>query len=125
MSTILILDDEEAIRDLIKEVLSAEGREFHLAADGRQALDVALSKDVDLAIVDRYMPGMSGLEVVQSMRRNPKTSKIKILMCTGASVIPEIEEAFASGADDYVLKPLDLAYFKAKVAKMLAMPPKP
>ena len=122
MARILIADDEESIRDLIKEVLSADGHEFHLAADGKQVFEVLRSKTIDLAIVDRNMPGMSGIEVVQLMRQNPKTSKIKVLMCTGASVTKEIDEAFSAGADDYVLKPLNFAQLLAKVAKVLASP---
>lgn len=125
MARILIVDDEESIRDLIKEVLSAGGHEFHLAADGKQAFDVMKAKGLDLAIIDRNMPGMSGIEVVQLMRGNPKFSKIKVLMCTGASVTKEIDEAFAAGADDYVLKPLNFAQLTAKVAKALASPPRP
>jgi len=124
MARILIVDDEESIRDLIKEVLSSEGHEFQLAADGKQAFDALKSKPFDLAIVDRNMPGMSGIEVVQLMRQSPKLAKIKVLMCTGASVTKEIDEAFAAGADDYVLKPLNFAQLTAKVAKALASPPK-
>jgi CheY-like chemotaxis protein len=122
MARILIVDDEESIRELIKEVLSSGDHEFHLAADGAQAFDVLRKKGVDLAIVDRNMPGMTGIEVVQLIRQNPKTSKVKVLMCTGASVTKEIDEAFAAGADDYVLKPLNFAQLLAKVAKALAAP---
>lgn len=120
----MIVDDEESIRDLIKEVLSVGGHEFFLAADGKQAFDIVRSKAIDLAIVDRNMPGLSGIEVVQAMRQNPKTSKIKVLMCTGSSVTKEIDEAFSAGADDYVLKPLNFAQLMGKVAKALASPPK-
>ena len=125
MARILIVDDEEYIRDLIKEVLSSGGHEFHFAADGSQALEVLRKKSVDLAIVDRNMPGISGIEVVQLIRRNPKTASVKVLMCTGSSVTKEIDEAFAAGADDYVLKPLNFAALAAKVAKTLAAPPRP
>jgi CheY-like chemotaxis protein len=122
VARILIVDDEEAIRDLIQEVLSAGGHEFHQAADGAQAFEVLRKKTVDLAIVDRNMPGMTGIEVVQLIRRNPKTAAVKVLMCTAASVTKEIDEAFASGADDYILKPLNFAQLTAKVAKALASP---
>lgn len=120
MARILIVDDEESIRDLIKEVLSSGGHEFHLAADGAQAFEILRKKPVDLAIVDRNMPGMTGIEVVRLIRMNPKTASVKVLMCTGSSVTKEIDEAFAAGADDYVLKPLNFAQLVAKVAKALA-----
>lgn len=122
MAKILIADDEESIRDLIKEVLSVGEHEFHLAPDGAAAIEILKKKAIDLAIIDRNMPGMTGIEVVQLIRNNPKTAKLKVLMCTGASVTKEIDEAFAAGADDYVLKPLNFAQLTAKVAKALAAP---
>lgn len=122
MARILIADDEESIRDLVKEVLSAEGHEFLLAESGAQALELLRAKGADLAIIDRNMPGLSGIEVVQAVRANPKLAKLKILMCTAASVTKEIDEAFAAGANDYVLKPLNFPALLAKVAKALAAP---
>ncbi len=120
MARILIVDDEESIRDLIKEVLSAEKHEFLLAESGAQALELLRTKGADIAIIDRNMPGMSGIEVVKVIRSNPKNAKVKVLMCTAASVTMEIDEAFAAGADDYVLKPLNFQALLAKVAKALA-----
>ena len=125
MARILIVDDEESIRELIKEILSSEGHELHLAADGAKAFEILRKKPIDLAIVDRNMPGMTGIEVVQLIRLNPKTAAVKVLMCTGSSVTKEIDEAFAAGADDYLLKPLNFAQLLAKVAKALAAPPGP
>lgn len=125
MASILIVDDEESIRDLIKEVLLPGNHQFHFAADGKQALDIVRKKGVDLAIVDRNMPGMTGIQLVQLIRQNPKTAAIKILMCTGASFTKEIDEAFAAGADDYLLKPLNFAQLLDKVKKALASPRSP
>lgn len=122
MARILIVDDEEAIRDLIKEVLLAQGHDFVLAEGGPQALEALRKHSVDLAIIDRNMPGLTGIEVVQAIRLNPKTAKLKVLMCTGASVTKEIDEAFAAGADDYLLKPLNFQALLGKVAKALAAP---
>ena len=116
MARVLIVDDEESIRDLIKEVLIGQGHQFELAADGRQALRILRRKAIDLAIVDRNMPGMTGIEVVKSIRQDPRTAAMKILMCTAGGASRESEEAFAAGADDYILKPLSLALLRDKVA---------
>lgn len=124
MARILIVDDEEYVRDLLKEVLLPQGHEFHLAEHGAQAFDLIRKHKFDLAIVDRNMPGMTGVEVVQLIRQNPATAKMKVLMCTGASMTREIDEAFAAGADDYILKPLNFQAVLGKVAKALAAPPK-
>jgi len=120
MARILIVDDEESIRDLLKEVLLTQGHEFLLAANGSAALELLRKKTVDLAIIDRNMPGMSGIEVVQLIRQNPKTTRLKVMMCTAASITKEIDEAFAAGADDYILKPLNFATVLAKTAKALS-----
>lgn len=120
MARVLIVDDEEYIRDLIKEVLMAQGHEFELAASGVEAFEILRRKTIDLAIVDRNMPGMTGIEIVQLIRQNPKTKGLKVLICTGSSVTKEIDEAFAAGADDYVLKPLNFPVLLGKVAKALA-----
>jgi CheY-like chemotaxis protein len=122
VARILIVDDDEAIREIIREALLSEGYEFLFADGGEQTFEVLRKKRVDLVIVDRNMPGMSGIEVVQMIRQNPKTAELKVLMCTGASMTREIDEAFAAGADDYVLKPLNFAALIAKVAKTLAAP---
>ena len=124
MARVLIVDDEEYIRDLIKEVLTSQGHEFELADGGVSAFEILRKKTIDLAVVDRNMPGMSGIEIVQLIRQNPKTKGMKVLMCTGSSVTKEIDEAFAAGADDYVLKPLSFASLLSKVSKLLAAPGK-
>jgi len=123
MARVLIVDDEESIRDLIKEVLIPEGHELELAESGVAALEILRRKTADLVIVDRNMPGMTGIELVQLIRRNPKTKDAKILMCTASSVTKEVDEAFSAGADDYVLKPLSFAALLSKVAKALAAKP--
>ena len=120
MARILIVDDEESIRDLIKEVLITEGHAFEFAVSGADALEILRRKTIDLVIIDRNMPGMTGIDVVQLIRRNPKTKGVKILMCTGSSVTKEIDEAFSAGADDYVLKPLSFPALLSKVSKALA-----
>ena len=124
MARILIVDDEEYVRDLIKEVLMSLGHEFELAGDGSAAFEILRKKTIDLVIVDRNMPGMTGIEVVQLIRQNPKTKTIKVLMCTGSSVTKEIDEAFNAGADDYILKPLSFPALLGKVTKALAPPAK-
>ncbi|MEK7388156.1 MAG: response regulator [Elusimicrobiota bacterium] len=120
MAKVLVVDDEESIRDLIKEVLLSQGHEFISARNGGEALDLLRKKSVDLAIIDRNMPGMSGIDVVHLIRQNPKTRHLKIVMCTASSVTKEIDEAFAAGANDYVLKPLNFTVLLGKVAKALA-----
>lgn len=122
MANILIVDDEEAVRDLIKEILSAQSHKFTLAPNGAKAMQVLRKKKIDLAVVDRNMPGMTGIELIQLIRNTPKTKKVKVIMCTAASITKEIDEAFVAGADDYVIKPINFAQMLAKVEKVLKLP---
>jgi CheY-like chemotaxis protein len=124
VAKILIVDDDDSVRNIIKEALIPAGYDFLLVSGGQQALETLRKTRVDLAIVDRNMPGMSGIEVVQLIRQNPKTAALKVLMCTASSMTKEVDEAFAAGADDYVLKPLNFPSLLAKVAKTLAAPPR-
>jgi CheY-like chemotaxis protein len=124
MANILIVDDEDGVREVIKEAVDIEGHTTFEAATGARAFEILKSKTIDLAIVDRNMPGMSGIEMVELMRRDPKMKLVKVLMCTGSSVTKEIDQAFAAGADDYILKPINFTQLVAKVAKALASPPR-
>ena len=124
MARVLIVDDEESIRFVIQDALMAQGHAFEFAANGSEAIEILRKKAIDLAIIDRNMPGMSGIETIQLIRQNPKMKTIKLIMCTGSSVTREIDEAFNAGADDYILKPLNFAALIGKVAKALAAPKK-
>lgn len=116
MANILIVDDDAAIRDLIKEVLAAQGHVFTMAASGAEALDRIGKTKFDLVILDRNMPKMSGLGVLKTLRASPATAKLKVLICTAAEMLAEVDEAFSAGATDYIVKPLDFAKLTAKVA---------
>jgi len=118
---ILVVDDEAAIRDLIKEVLSMEGHTCDQAENGAAALERLRSgAKYDLVIMDRNMPKMTGLQALQLIKTNPTLALIKVLMCTSASVTREVEEAFEAGATDYILKPINLQMLAGKVRKHTA-----
>lgn len=119
MAHILVVDDEESIRELIKEVLAMDGHTFDMASNGSEALEHIRKKPFDLVILDRNMPTMSGIQALEVLRANPKYKALKVLMCTSSSVTKEIDEAFAAGANDYVLKPINLQALLGKVTKAL------
>ena len=123
MAHILVVDDEAAIRDLIKDVLSMDGHTFDEADNGSAALERLKAKpDYDLVIMDRNMPKMTGIQALTILRGNPTLAKVKVLMCTSASVTKEVDEAFAAGATDYILKPINLQMLAGKVRKITALP---
>ena len=120
MARILVVDDDAAITELVKEILSAQGHVFDAAASGEEALRKIAKDGFDLVILDRNMPGMSGLQVLRTLRAQPATAKLKVIVCTAAEMLSEVEEAFTAGATDYLVKPLDFEKLKAKVARHAA-----
>ena len=116
MLNILVVDDDAAVREIIGDGLDAEGRSFAYAASGAEALAKIANARFDLVILDRAMPEMSGLQVLKSLRANPATAQLKVIVCTGSERMAEVDEAFAAGANDYIVKPPDFEKLNAKVA---------
>jgi len=117
MARILVVDDDDAIPDLIREVLAAQGHVFSTAASGAAALELIGKTSFDLVILDRNMPRMSGLQVLKTLRASPATAKLKVIVCTAAEMLSEVDEAFTAGATDYIVKPLDFEKLRAKVER--------
>ncbi len=119
MAHILVVDDEESIRALIREVLSLSSHTFEEAGNGAEALERIRATKYDLVIMDRNMPRMDGIQALTLLRASPQFKDLKVLMCTSSSVTKEVDEAFAAGANDYILKPINLQALVKKVAKAL------
>lgn len=121
MARILVADDDGSVLEMIKDALLMSGYEVDTAADGAMVLAMIRKKPYDLLLLDRNMPKMDGLQTLQLIRGNsdPKLRAMKVIMCTAASVTREIDEAFAAGATDYLLKPIMLQMMFGKVQKAL------
>ncbi|MDD2554528.1 MAG: response regulator transcription factor [Desulfotomaculaceae bacterium] len=113
---ILIVDDEDKIRDLINKYLVNEGFEVIEASDGYRALDLADSGKPDLIVLDWLLPGISGLEVCRQIRQK---SSIPIIMLTART--EEIDKLLGLelGADDYITKPFSLRELTARIRVVL------
>lgn len=119
MARILVVDDEEPVRELLKRLLSLHGHAVDTANDGTQAVDQVQKKHYDLMIIDRAMPKMSGLEAVGILRTSPKFKALKILMVTMTSFTKDVDAAFEAGIDGYVVKPFDMKKLLKKVEDTL------
>jgi DNA-binding response OmpR family regulator len=113
---VLVVDDEEPLRHLIRLYLEKEGWAVVEAADGREALDAFDAGGADLAVVDVMLPGVDGLEVVRRMRR---TSHIPIILLTARGEEANRVAGLAVGADDYVVKPFSMLELVARVRAQL------
>ena len=103
--TVLIIEDEPALVEVLTYNLSNEGFEVTSAADGQDGLRRAQDLQPDLVVLDLMLPVMDGLQVCRQLRSDPKTQETRILMLTARS--EEVDEivGFNMGADDYVTKP--------------------
>lgn len=105
--TILVVDDEQAVCDMLTEYLMPRGYRVHTAQNGPTALALAEREQPQLIVLDIYMPGMNGVEVLRKLRANHYTGGV--MMLTASQDTALLKEALALGAIDIVGKPADLA----------------
>ncbi len=117
--TILVVEDETDLRELIGFNLEREGYQCRQAADGDQALAEIAKAIPHLVILDRMLPNTSGDEVLAQLRRDERTAAIPVLMLTAK--VDESDElvGFAMGADDYVTKPFSMKALIARVGALI------
>ena len=105
-SRILIADDNQPNVELLEAYLGDVDCEIAVASDGRQTLDVVAEFQPDLILLDIMMPKLSGFEVCQTLKRDPATRHIMVLMVTALGERGDIERAVACGCDDFLSKPI-------------------
>ncbi len=121
---ILIVDDEPDILEFLSFALEREGYQVYTAIDGREGLEMSLRHMPDLMILDIMMPEMSGIELCQELRKRPEFDDSLIAFLTAKSgEIAELE-AFESGGDDYISKPIKPKVFVSRVKALLRRLPK-
>ena len=111
MAKILVVDDERAIRNTLKDILEFEGYTIDLAENGKVGLEKALANTYDLIYTDIKMPEMDGLEMLQAYRQAVKengTEESPVVMISGHGTVETAVDALKNGAFDFIVKPLDL-----------------
>jgi DNA-binding response OmpR family regulator len=116
---ILLVEDEEHLAKGLKFNLEADGYDTHVAGDGETALDLLLKKreHFDLLVLDIMLPGKDGFTVATELRKG--NEYIPLLMLTARGRPEDVLKGFASGADDYLPKPFDLAILLARIRSLL------
>ena len=116
---ILVVDDDQAVRDALRRALTVQGYAVETAADGREALDLLSGNgnSIDLAIVDVLMPRVDGLELTRQLRTQGST--LPILMLTARDQVTDRVSGLEAGADDYLVKPFALEELVARVRALL------
>ncbi|MBF0117257.1 MAG: response regulator [Desulfobacterales bacterium] len=119
MGYILIVDDEQQIRDLVSFRLNSQGYIFKTADCAEAALEIIKEEQPDLMVLDVSMPRMTGVELCQLIKSDPETSSIKILMLTGKVEEEDEAEGLSAGADFYMTKPFSARELSAKIEELL------
>ncbi|MGH7598079.1 MAG: response regulator, partial [bacterium] len=117
MASILVVDDEQAIRFLLTEVLTKDGHGVTAAADGSIAIEKLQATNYDLVITDLHMPDVDGIGVLRAAKK--KQANTEVLILTGRGTVSSAVEAMRLGAFDYLTKPVDLEEFRVKVRQAI------
>ncbi len=117
MSKLLIVDDEQGMRQLLTIVFGREGHEVRAAENGRRALELLREEAADLIVSDVRMPDIGGIELLRAARE--LLPEVAVVMMTAFATVDTAREAFKLGADDFITKPFDIDELKLIVAKAL------
>jgi len=116
---IMLVDDDPDIRDVVGAMLDAVGLTVDAVTSAEEALVRARGSAYDLLVLDWNLPGMTGIELCRLIRKDPGLSSLPVLFLTAHAASRDVVEAFASGADDYVVKPFRAPELGARIFGLL------
>lgn len=117
MITILVVEDNETLRQLICTVLSKHGYRVLAAEDGQSALDILEAEYIDLVISDIMMPQMDGYQLIEHLRQS--NYNLPVLIITAKDSFQDKQKGFLVGTDDYMVKPVDINEMMLRVGALL------
>ncbi len=120
MNRMLVADDNELSRELVREILSSPDYEIIEARDGGEALDLIERTNPDLALIDIQMPVQDGLSVIRKLRNGSRFSKLPAIALTAFAMRGDREKALRAGFDSYLTKPIRPSLLREHVARHLA-----
>ena len=116
---VLVVDDTENVRELIRVNLALEGFDVRVACDGQEALDLVAELGPDLITMDVVMPNLDGLAAVTRLKMDPVTSGIPIVMVTARAQTADRDKGRRAGADAYITKPFEPRELVETVRRLL------
>ena len=117
---VLICDNEETLRVLVRATLDGGAYDIHEARDGDESVDVARSLEPDLIVLDMMMPGRTGLEVLSELRREPRFAETAVIMLTARAQVADRQAAEDAGVDRFLPKPFSPLELEMVVSELLA-----
>ena len=118
--TVLVVDDEQDILDLVRFRLEHDGYRVLTASDGQMGLTLAQAERPDLCILDVMMPKLSGLEVLRHLRSDPGTADMRVILLSARGQDADVDRGFELGANDYVTKPFSPKELRRRVNAQLS-----
>ena len=119
MSKILIVEDNEMNRDMLSRRLMRKGFEIVMAEDGQKGVDLSKSENPDLILMDLSLPVMDGWVATSTIKSDPETNSIPIIVLTAHAMAGDREKALAAGADEYDTKPIEFKRLLGKIKEFL------
>ena len=121
MTKLLLVEDNEMNWDMLSRRLSRKGYEVVHAADGLEAIEMAISALPDLILMDMGLPRLDGWEATKAIKADPRTQAIPIIALTSHAMVGDRERALASGCNDYDVKPIEFTRLLDKIQALLEL----
>ena len=119
MTSVLVVDDDQDLAEMLGIVLNGVGIEVDLVSRGDEAIDVFRNNPPDLVLLDIMMPKLSGFEVCSKLRANPATKHVLVLMVTALNEPSDFERGVAAGTDDFLTKPVNKVELLCRIRSLL------
>ena len=119
MAKLLVVEDNDKIRNIMRRHLALKGFEVVLAADGNEGLAMAAAEVPDLIIMDLSLPKLDGWEAARRLKAEPATTEIPIIALTAHAMADDREKALAAGCDEYESKPIEMERLLYKIGQLL------
>src|SRR3989442_981329 len=116
---VLVVDDDEANRDLLSRRLQQQGHTAEQAGDGEHALTILADRDYDLVLLDIMMPKLDGYGVLARMKADDRLRHVPVIVISSLNEVENVTRCLDMGADDYVTKPFNVALLRARVEACL------
>ena len=116
---ILLVEDNEMNRDMLSRRLTRNGFEIVIAVNGQEGVDLAMSAQPDLILMDLSLPVIDGWEATRRVKANPATAKIPVIALTAPAMAQDKEKAIAAGCDDFDTQPVELQRLLEKINGLL------
>lgn len=119
--TVLVVDDEEVMRNAIKRVLEGEGFAVLCALDGEELAKILEKNNIDLILLDVNLPWVDGIELCQMIKTHEVLAQTPVILISGRKNTEDIQRGIASGANDYITKPFDIDFLLTAINKHIRL----